>query len=83
MITLEEKLAVIREYVLLERERRGIVPERTLLSELSCEAVGEFYNLVERQLVNTIEGCGAWVELVHPPVLDGAYRYVIERIKGY
>ncbi|MDO8600353.1 MAG: hypothetical protein Q7R73_01880 [bacterium] len=77
-----EKLAAIRVYVIRERERRGIVTGRALLPELSCEAFGEFYNLVERQLVNTIEGCGAWCELAYPFVLNGAYRYVTEGIRG-
>ncbi len=80
MLSDAEKLAAIRAYVLGERERRGIVTGRVPLPELSCEAVGEFYNLVKRQLVNTEEGYGAWRELEYPPVLEGAYRYVTEGI---
>jgi hypothetical protein len=79
-LTSEEKLAVIREYVLRERARRDIVPGYALLPELSCEAFGEFRNLVDRQLLRTVEGYGAWSELDYPPVLDGAYRHVLRRI---
>lgn len=84
MATSEEKLAAIREYVLGMRAHCGIIAlGRTSRPELSCEAVGEFYNLVEHQLLVTEEGYGAWLELSHPSVLDGTYRYVAERIKGH
>lgn len=79
----EEKLAAIRDYVLSMRAQCGIVPGCVPPPELSCEAFGEFRNLVERQLVNTVEGFGAWSELGYPPVLDDAYWYVTARIKGY
>ena len=93
MMSDAEKLAVIRDYVVRKRAQCGIVPGRTVLPELSCEAFGEFYNLVERQLMNTEkehhgkkcdgnEECG-WCELAYPPVLDGAYWYVVERIRGH
>lgn len=76
----EEKLAVVRNYVLRMRARCGIISLGCAARpELSCEAFGEFYNLVERQLMLTEEGFGAWRELEHSPALDGAYRYVTER----
>ena len=68
----------VRDYVYSERERRGI-QQRELTTkrkfELSCEAFGEFYNLVEGQLMCTIEGFGAWSEL-YGDVLLGAFVYV-------
>ena len=73
-----EKLKAVRQYVLYERKRRKIIPTTERLPELSCEAIGEFFNLVERQLVNTREGYGAWSELKSPEVLDGAYQYITQ-----
>lgn len=82
MTTAEEKLTAIREYILHKRAQCGIVAlGRAFRPELSCEAVGEFYNLVECQLLATKEGFGAWLELSHQPVLDGAYRYITEGIR--
>lgn len=80
MATSEEKLSAIREYVWRERIRRGIIPSQQEPDiKLSCFEVGEYFNLVERQLLTTEEGFGAWLELAYPPVLDGAYYYIAER----
>ena len=74
----EEKMNAIREYVAEVRRNSNIQPGKKELFELSCETIGEFCNLVDRQLVNTEEGFGAWKELDDEEVLQGAYRYVME-----
>ena len=76
-MTDEEKLTVVRGYVQKERRRRKIKQFSPGPEEGSCFADGEFKNLVERQLVLTREGQGAWYSLNHPEILEGAYRYVI------
>lgn len=77
------KTEKIRGYIIRERKRRGIKKLGTeRLPELSCEMFGEFYNLIERQLMATHEGYGAWSELRDPAVLDGAYKYAKERQRG-
>ncbi|OHA07802.1 MAG: hypothetical protein A2934_02935 [Candidatus Sungbacteria bacterium RIFCSPLOWO2_01_FULL_47_10] len=79
----EHKLHVIRAYIEHERERRRITELSTMpLPELSCFGYGEFFNLVERQLMYTNEGFGGWKELSNPEILDGAYRYVAEGKRG-
>lgn len=72
-----KKLEKIHAYVLKERKRRKIVPQKNPPDEPSCEMHGEFYNLVEVQLMWTKEGYGAWHQLNFPEILDGAYKYVI------
>ena len=77
------KLKAVIEYVERARKQSGVKPKMESPNfNLSCEQVGEYYNLVERGLVCTIEGNGVWFELKNPEVLDGAYRYVMEGSRG-
>lgn len=78
-----EKLKAVTEYVRRARRLRRIKSKPGGPSfSLSCELVGKYFNLVERDLVLTTEGNGAWFELNNPEVLDGAYRYVTEGWRG-
>lgn len=80
-----KKLAAIKKYITKERKKKEIAEEEIGTSRMfegSCEANGEFYTLVERQLMFTHEGYGAWGELNSTEVLDGAYRYVTMGIRG-
>jgi hypothetical protein len=79
----QDKLGVVVEYVRKVRKRGRTKPKTASPDfNLSCEQVGEYYNLVERGLVCTIEGNGVWFELNNPEVLDGAYLYVTEGWRG-
>ncbi|KKS38952.1 MAG: hypothetical protein A3G49_04380 [Candidatus Sungbacteria bacterium RIFCSPLOWO2_12_FULL_41_11] len=79
----EEKMEAIKTYILRERERCGVSWLGTeYLFELSCFGCGEFYNLVERQLLNTEEGFGGWRELEDEHILEGAFLYVTEGKRG-
>lgn len=84
MIDAAEKLRVVRSHVTKERKRRGI-KETDLhtahLPEFSCEGLGEGFNLVERQLMSTKEGYGAW-ECLKGEMLDLAYQYVVTGCRG-
>lgn len=78
-----EELAVVTEYVRRTRRLRRIKPRPNGPGlNLSCELVGQYFNLVERGLVLTTEGNGVWFELNNPEVLKGAYRYVTEGRRG-
>lgn len=77
----EAKRDAIREYVRDQRERGGIhdsVLSTKPLPEGSCEMMGEFRNLVDRQLIMTREGYGDWASLRFQELLDGAYEYVLK-----
>lgn len=61
---LEEELKYIRDYVNYYREKTGVTKLGfEPLWELSCFSVGEGYNLLYRQLIQTHEGYGGWIEL--------------------
>ena len=83
VVTDKEKRRAIDEYVRRERIRCGVmVLKDDYLFELSCFGFGEFFNLVERQLMNTREGRGGWAELEDPDILHGAYEYVTKGKRG-
>ena len=74
----QDKYEAIKRYVLAERKRLGITrltPERK--SEMSGEGFGEFTLLLERQLLTTPEGMGAWSDLQDEDILDGVYQEVV------
>lgn len=78
MLPTQGKQEAVTQYVLAERKRRGITrltPE--VKSEMSGEGFGEFALLLERQLLTTPEGMGAWSELQHEDILDGVYQEVL------
>jgi hypothetical protein len=58
-----EELALILDFVERYRRENNIAPSRGRKFELSCEAFGEGYNLLYRQLIPTIEGSGGWEEI--------------------
>lgn len=79
----EEKIKSVVSYVRAVRTRQGIKElSRSCLLEPSCFVNGEFYNLVEFQLVNTAEGFGSWSSLKHAEILEGAYEYVTKGKRG-
>lgn len=68
----EQKIELITGYVRAERERLGVTPRRLTrpLPEPSCEAFGAMNLLMNRQLIPTQEGYGAWSELANPRIVD-------------
>lgn len=81
-MTSADRLAVIHAYITKERKRRQIAPSLKPPQEPSCEMSGEFYNLVEVQLMYTLEGHGAWRDLQYAEILEGAYDYVVYGKRG-
>jgi len=84
VLTDAEKRTAVLDLVYKERRRRGILSgdlRFKRVQELSCELVGEAFNLVERQLLYTADGYGAWKELKDPEILDLAYQYILKRFK--
>ena len=77
------KLQAIKDYVWRERMRSDItILGYTYRFELGCWGCGEFFNLVECQLLSTKEGYGGWQELKHDGILDGGYEYVTKGRRG-
>ncbi len=79
-----EKLNYVKDFIEEERLRMRIIDEDLKTSgklELSCYVVGEFKNLVYRQLIYTQYGYGAWIGL-KGDVLDGLVDY-INRVKSF
>jgi hypothetical protein len=73
-------LSAVTAYVIHERERKGITTaDFGTRSELSGEAFGEFVMLLDRQLMTTVVGYGAWHELDDSKVLTEVYQLVEER----
>ena len=58
-----EAVQFIRQYVHWRRKREGILPVPGRKPELSCEAFGEFWTLLNVQLLTTPEFGDAWLEL--------------------
>ena len=86
MATREEMLTTVKAYVLAQRIKQGVSQHKLRhrqLVEGSCYVNGEFYNLVETQLVHTIDGYGGWQELQFPELLEGCYNYVVFGKRGY
>jgi hypothetical protein len=80
MVTADEMLFLIKDYVTRERARLGIQDvDREVKSELSGESFGEMVMLLDRQLMTTEMGYGSWVELNDSEVLEGVYRLVKSR----
>ena len=73
-------LSAVEDYVLRERERRGIKSVDTSFKpEFSGFAFNEFVMLLERQLMTTTIGFGGWEELSDIKILEGVYRLVESR----
>lgn len=71
----------IRTFVLQERKRLGLKElSDSPVFEGSCIAFGEFQNLLI-QLIHTREGCGHWIVLEDPSLLQGVYREVCRRLQ--
>jgi len=66
-------IAFVEDY----RTRYNIIPTNGYKPELSCYAFGEFYNLLYRQLVLTINGDAGWKEIENDEIRKG----VLEEIK--
>lgn len=77
----QKKFCVVRDAVLAEQTKRGIRKETLSdrsLPEGSCEMFGEGFNLVERQLMHTREGCGYWRNL-RGDLLDLVFEYITQK----
>ena len=73
-------LSAIEAYVVRERERRGVKDlDDAIKPEPSGEGFGEFAMLLERQLMITTIGYGAWKELNDVAILTGVYGLVEQR----
>lgn len=80
----KEKLKLVRKFVEKERLKMNVTDkhlEPAGKPELSCYAMGEFKNLLYRQLIYTRFGYGSWIGL-SGDVLDGLVSY-IERVKRF
>src|SRR3972149_1092013 len=76
-----KKIGVIKSFVRKERKERGIEDFPGPQEELSCLQFGEFFNLLNRQLMNTHETewkkkCG----FSGGEIIDGVYRQVLSEI---
>jgi len=59
----DERVQLIRDYVALRRQQLGIRVAIGYKLEFSCEAFGEFRNLLDVQLLSTPEFQDGWLEL--------------------
>jgi hypothetical protein len=79
------KRIAIEEYVISarrERETRNV--DRTVKPELSGfmrGSDGDIESLVDRELVTTEIGAGAWAEIEDPTILDAVFRVVTARVR--
>jgi hypothetical protein len=77
------KRKAIEEYVISARRERDIRNvDRTIKPELSGIMQGpdgDIESLVERELLTTEIGAGAWLELEDPTILDAVFRIVTLR----
>jgi hypothetical protein len=75
----------IEEYIISARRERGIRNvDRTVKPELSGfmqGSDGDIASLVDRELVTTEIGAGAWAELEDPTILDAVFRVVTARLR--
>ena len=84
--TADPRVIVIMRYVRWFRGSKGIIPTPGVKFELSCEVHGEFWSLVTRQLVNTTEFDGGWLELragdggVSEPVVIGVLQEILHQL---
>jgi hypothetical protein len=79
------KRKAIEEYVISARRERGIRNvDRTIKPEVSGIMQGpdgDIESLVERELLTTEIGAGAWHELEDPTILDAVFRVVTLRLR--
>ncbi len=77
------KRKAIEEYVISARRERDIRNgDRTIKPEVSGIMQGpdgDIESLVERELLTTEIGAGAWLELEDPTILDAVFRIVTLR----
>jgi hypothetical protein len=79
------KRIAIEEYIISARQEREIRNvDRRVKPELSgimqgCD--GEIESLLDRELVTTEIGAGAWAELEDPMILDAVFRVVTSRLR--
>jgi hypothetical protein len=75
----------IEEYVISARQQRGIQNvDQAVKHELSGIMQGpdgDIESLIERELLTTVVGTGAWGELEDPAILDATYRVVARRLR--
>lgn len=69
-ISLETEMRIIENFVEKYRTEHCIEPTSGVKPELSCEAFGECYNLLYRQLITTVNSDGSWEELESPEVRE-------------
>lgn len=72
----DAEIREIEEYIGELRAKRNRKPTSDIKQELSCELYGEAYNLVERQLVTTINGQGCWSELEDTEIRELVLDYI-------
>ena len=83
LVSHDEKLKRVQEFVRTERARRGITQlSFTPRPEGSCQMAGESFNLLEMQLLYTHEGYGDWKTLRFLEILNGVYEYVTNGTRG-
>ena len=79
------KRIAIEEYIISARREREIRNvDRTVKPELSGFMQGpngDIESLVDRELVTTEIGAGAWAELEDPTILDAVFRVVTSRLR--
>jgi hypothetical protein len=79
------KRKAIEEYVISARRERDIRNvDRTIKPEVSGIMQGpdgDIESLVERELLTTEIGAGAWLELEDPMILDAVFRVVTLRLR--
>jgi hypothetical protein len=79
------KRKAIEEYVISARRERDIRNvDRTIKPEVSGIMQGpdgDIESLVERELLTTEIGAGAWLELEDPTILDAVFRVVTSRLR--
>ena len=79
------KRLAIEDYIISARREREIWNVgRTAKPELSGfmqGADGDIESLVDRELVTTEIGAGAWAELEDPTILDAVFRVVTSRLR--
>jgi hypothetical protein len=83
----DERVQLIRDYVALRRQQLGIQAELGYKLEFSCEAFGEFRNLLDVQLLSTPEFLDGWLELresetrPYDPIVDGVLEEVRKNVE--
>jgi hypothetical protein len=76
-----EKMRIVRDYISLERQKRGIEKLETVSRpELSGEMFGEFSLLLDVQLMQTAEGYGDWQSLNDDDILNGVVTEIQRRM---